>query len=82
MVIADIRAEDPKAPVPDEAQRVDGLKPLVVRLNRLYRAVDGADGAPSADARAGHAAASSALERQLSALHAVQDEAALALKPS
>jgi hypothetical protein len=57
---------------------VDSLADLEERLGKLQRAVDGADGDPSPDSRAGYAAASRALEAALAIWTALKADIAAA----
>ncbi|HLZ84848.1 MAG TPA: hypothetical protein VKQ54_14895 [Caulobacteraceae bacterium] len=60
---------------------LDSLPDLAERLGKLQRAVDGADGGPSPDARAGYAAASKSLAAALAAWSALKAEIAAATSP-
>ena len=53
----------------------EGFGPVIARLAQLYRAVDGADAAPSADARAGYVAASGELNRLVGVLDELEAQA-------
>ncbi|MDB5483929.1 MAG: hypothetical protein JWO83_4982 [Caulobacteraceae bacterium] len=60
---------------------VDSFADLAERLGKLQRAVDGADGGPSADSRAGYAAASKALVMALATWSALKADIAAATAP-
>jgi hypothetical protein len=59
--------KNPRNPMPSPPRSLTGLRFLSARLGVLYDAVDGADGAPTADARAGWSQAQAALSGALQA---------------